>query len=178
MLTVPTPSVSERRDNQTFEALLWALSRPGRPRTLPEAGDIPLLNALVDRECRVHAADPLLIPAVLKTGAAVAELDAADHIFAGKLRDLTVLERIQLGSDLYPDDGATLVVHVDLNTGPTLRLTGPGVDGNEELQIGGLPDSFWQRRAEVMRYPTGFDLFCVDGDQVIGIPRSTEIKVL
>ena len=32
MLATPTPSPSETRDNATFEALLWALSRPGVPR--------------------------------------------------------------------------------------------------------------------------------------------------
>ncbi|KAJ54270.1 phosphonate metabolism protein PhnH [Actibacterium mucosum KCTC 23349] len=178
MLAVPQPSPAESRENQTFEALLWALSRPGLVRAMPGLGDADLLAALVDRECLVHAADPLLIPAVLKTGAKVAELTDADHVFAGTLGDLAVLDQLQMGSDLYPDDGATLVVHADLKTGPMLRLTGPGVDGTLDVHIGGLPDGFWQRRAQIMRYPAGFELFLLDDDQVMGIPRSTQVEVL
>ena len=68
MQAVPAPSAAEARENAAFEGLLWALSRPGRIWTLPEPGELPLIAALLDRECRVHAADPLLLPEIMRTG--------------------------------------------------------------------------------------------------------------
>ncbi|WP_423785439.1 phosphonate C-P lyase system protein PhnH [Haematobacter massiliensis] len=41
-----------------------------------------------------------------------------------------------------------------------------------------LSPELWGIRAERVTYPLGFDLFIVDGDRVIGLPRSTHIEVL
>lgn len=60
----------------------------------------------------------------------------------------------------------------------TVRLTGPGVNGAVELQLDGLPAGFWQERARLIRYPMGFDLLFLDGDRLIGLPRSTKVEVL
>lgn len=177
MLHAPVPDTEETRANKTFDAILWALSRPGHPRTLPEAEDAGIVACLLDRECKVHAADPLLIPTVMNTGAALADIDAADHVFLGKLNDANVLGHVRTGSDLYPDDGATVIVHASLNQGAAVTLSGPGVDGAVTIQIGGLPDGFWAARSRAMRYPMGFDLLIRDGDQLIGIPRSTVVEV-
>lgn len=178
MLAVPHRSEAEARSNSAFDALLWALSRPGLSRQLPEPGEASVIEALLDRECRVWCAIPLMIPQVTRTGAALAELDAADHVFLGRLDDAALLDAVNVGSDLYPDEGATVVIRVDLGRGPALRLTGPGVDGSVALSVGGLPEAFWQRRAERIRYPMGFDLFLLDGASVIGVPRSTTVEVL
>ena len=178
MLAPPQPSHQETRANQAFEALLWALSRPGMIRSLPESGEAQVIAALLDRECAVHAADPRLMPLILQSGAQLAEIDAADHIFLGRPSDAHVLRAVPQGTDLYPDDGATLIVQADLGEGATLRLSGPGVNGALEVQVGGLPDGFWQHRAEIMRYPMGFEIFLLDGDRVMGLPRSTKIEVL
>jgi alpha-D-ribose 1-methylphosphonate 5-triphosphate synthase subunit PhnH len=178
MLSPPLPDAAETRANATFDAILWALSRPGLPRRLPEAGEGMLIEALLDRECQVHAGDPLLISVVGQSGARLVEIAQADYVFLGKLSDLAQLEQCRTGCDLYPDEGATVVLRASFGTGARLRLTGPGVKGAVEVQIGGLPDGVWTRRAESMRYPMGFDLLMLDGDQIIGLPRSTSIEVL
>ncbi len=178
MLETPLPDAAEKRANATFDAILWALSRPGLPRQLPEVGEGALIGALLDRECQVYANSPLLIPAVLQSGARLVEIPEADHVFLGKLTDLDLLRQCRVGSDLYPDDGATAVVSVVIGVGVTLRLTGPGVDGAVEVSIGGLPAGFWNLRADLLRYPTGFDLLLLDGDRVMGLPRSTHVEVL
>lgn len=178
MTAIPIPSAEESRSNHAFDALLTALSRPGLIQTLPQPGEAPIIEALLDRECRVFCADPLLMPMVLATGAIVADLPAADHVFAGVLQDLDVANGLDLGSDLYPDDGAILVVRAVLGQGPKLRLTGPGIETAVEITVGGLPAGFWDLRRQRIRYPMGFDLFLVDGDRVLGVPRSTQVEVL
>jgi len=178
MLATPVPGPSETRDNAAFDTLLWALSRPGLPRTLPEPGEAPIIAALLDRECRVHAADPRLMPEIMRTGAELTDIEHADHVFLGTMAASGPLGQVQIGSDFYPDDGATVIVRASVGSGPALRLTGPGINDAVTLQMGGLPDGFWETRAGSLRYPMGFDLFFVDGASVIGVPRSTTVEVL
>lgn len=178
MHAAPIPSEVETRCNAVFDALMWALSRPGLRRALPDTGAAQIVDALIDRECAVWAADPAITARAGQVGAALVALAQADHLFAGALVDADALRGLRCGSDLYPDDGATLVVDAQFDTGEALRVTGPGVNGAETLRVGGLPDGFWAVRAEAMRYPMGFELFLLSGDQVIGIPRSTKVEVL
>lgn len=176
MRATPSPSPSETRDNAAFDALLWALSRPGLPRSLPEPAEACVIAALLDRECRVHSSDPRLMPQIMRTGAELTDIAQADHVFLGAMPDSALLEQVAIGSDLYPDDGATLILRARFGSGQALRLTGPGIDGSATIQLGGLPDGFWAARAARIRYPMGFELFMLDGDQVIGLPRSTIVE--
>ncbi len=178
MQTHPQPSDLDTLANASFSALLTALSRPGQIQILPTAGEAGIIAALLDHECRVACADPRLLPQVMQTGALVAELPEADHVFLGKMTDPSQLDHVKTGSDLYPDAGATVVINVSLDTGPRLRLSGPGIDGTVTLCVDGLPDGFWSARDNLIRYPMGFDLFLQDGAQVMGLPRSTTVEVL
>ncbi|MEL7150784.1 MAG: phosphonate C-P lyase system protein PhnH [Pseudomonadota bacterium] len=174
----PIPSDFETRTNTTFDALMWALSRPGLVRQLPVAGTAGIVEALIDRECRVYAQSDTLRVQVMRAGAELVALEEADHVFVDALSDLTLLNQVSLGSDLYPETGATLIAPARFGDGPLLRLTGPGVDGETPVRIEGVPPSFWEKRRDVMRYPMGFELFLIDGDQVLGLPRSTVVEVL
>lgn len=178
MLTTPAYSAEDARANAAFQALMRAFARPGTLHELPEPGEGPIIAALIDRESRVFAADPLLMPALLEAGAAIAELPEADHVFAGRLRDVEDLAGIAVGSDLYPDEGATLVIRAKIDSGPSLRLTGPGIDGEATIAIDGLPEGFWRLREGAARYPMGFDICFVDGIRLLALPRSTQVEVL
>lgn len=178
MLTVAPPDAVELRSNATFEALLWALSRPGDVRTLPEAGFGAIAETLVDLECSAYADTPAMREHIVASGATLADrIDTADHVFLST-PDTTgrQLAGIRCGSAVYPDDGATLVVAV-AHAGQRVRLSGPGIKDTTEIALAVLP-GFWAMREMLCLYPEGFDIFFVDGDQVIGIPRSTKVEVL
>ncbi len=172
----PTSSDFEARTNATYEALMWALSRPGLPRDLPNAGQADLIETLIDRECAVYCEDAAIAEITARTGAALVAPEEADHLFLslvpGKLAGL------RQGSDMYPEDGATLVIPTSFGSEGNLRLTGPGVDGAVLCSLPDIPNGFWADRARVMRYPMGFEIFLIDGAQVIGIPRTTVVEVL
>lgn len=178
MTAHPTPSEFESRTNATYSALMWALSRPGVICDLPEHGQAQIIAALIDRESAVHCTDAALSRVIARTGAEIVEMDAADHVFAESLPEAGWLGRLCCGSDLYPEDGATLVLTADLSGGVPVRLTGPGVDGAVVVTVGGIPDGFWSERTRIMRYPMGFELFLIDGHRVLGVPRSTQVEVL
>ena len=179
MLTVTAPDAAEARCNATFEALMWSMARPGEVRELAEPGLAPIVEALIDRECAAYTDSAALASIIVDTGAVLAvDLAMADHLFLDELtRTGGELAAIRCGSALYPDDGATLVAQVAHGTGQRLRFTGPGIDGARDMMIA-LPPEFWAMRARLCAYPEGFDLLLVDGQAVIGIPRSTQIEVL
>lgn len=179
MLTIAPPERSELRTNATYEALMWALARPGDSRDMPEAGLAQIIETLVDLECTVLADDPALKDKVAATGARLTnDISSADHVFLVSLDGTELnLTGIGCGSALYPDDAATLVVQASHGLGQRLRLSGPGVDGSTEIALGISP-SFWAIRAMLCAYPEGFDMLVVDGRSVVGIPRSTQVEVL
>ena len=174
----PQPSEFEVRTNASFDALMWALSRPGLVRQLPAVGMAGIVEALIDRECRVFAQSETLRMQAARAGAEIVGPEIADHVFVDALNDFTLFNQVSLGSDLYPETGATLVAPARFGDGPLLRLKGPGVDGELKVRIDGVSSSFWERRRDVMRYPMGFELFLIDDDQVLGLPRSTVVEVL
>jgi alpha-D-ribose 1-methylphosphonate 5-triphosphate synthase subunit PhnH len=178
MQTAPVPSDFESRTNATYDALMWALSRPGLIRDLPMPGVEGLIDALIDRECAVHCGLAELSAYAERAGAAVVALSSADHVFLPEGPSTQMLRDLRQGSDLHPEEGATLVLAATLGEGQALRLTGPGVDGLVDVKIGGLPDGFWDMRRDVMRYPMGFEIFLIDGARVLGLPRSTAVEVL
>ncbi len=173
----PTPSEFEARTNATYAALMWALSRPGLVRDLPGTGQAQIAEALIDRECAVHCNDPELAAHCARAGAQLVAPAEADHVFLDGAVTPGLVESLRCGSDLYPEDGATLIVDADLTSGAPLRLTGPGIDGALTVTVGGLPDGFWADRARAARYPMGFELFLLDGARVMGLPRSTKVEV-
>ena len=174
LAAVPVPDAFEMRTNATFHALMWALSRPGSVQSLPSPGMAGLAETLVDRECRVYCEDAALAPVIASFGAALTPVEEADHCF---LSGPAALARVSVGSALYPDAGATVVMQASFGQGQRLRLTGPGIETRTDVALGGLGD-IWALRAARCRYPAGFDLFLICGAAVMGLPRSTQIEVL
>ena len=176
MLTVAPPDAVELRANATFEALMWALSRPGDMRTLPEAGLGAIAETLIDLECSAYADTPAMRERIVASGAELADrIGSADHVFLSTL-DGAEIAGINCGTALYPDDGATLIVAV-AHSGQRVRLTGPGIKDTTEIALAVSP-GFWAMREMLCTYPEGFDIFFVDGDRVIGVPRSSKVEVL
>ena len=181
LAATPVPDAAETRTKATFEALMWALSRPGTVQHLPGADHALIAEALVDRECHVWCAEPTLSARIAATGAHAADPGRADHLFLAGVDAVTALSmiaRAAVGSDLYPDEGATVVLPARFGTGPSLRLTGPGIETEALITVDDLYSALWPLRAARCRYPMGFDLFLTSGAQVIGLPRSTLIEVL
>lgn len=183
MTAHPIPSEFEARTNATYDALMWALSRPGLSRQLPSADPRAIVETLIDRECQVFCEDRHIEDAALRVGAKLVAPAAADHLFLSKEPLGEVLTSLRQGSDMYPEDGATLILPAqlgaaELGTGQRVQCSGPGVNGTVDVAIAGISPDFWSTRTKLMRYPMGFDLFFLDGDRVLGIPRSTSVEVI
>jgi alpha-D-ribose 1-methylphosphonate 5-triphosphate synthase subunit PhnH len=174
------PTENDSRTNATFDELMWALSRPGLMRTLPFQGFDFVAESLIDRECTFFADDAALDRRLADTGARCTPLDKAEYVFAplATETDVAAVSHLRIGTLAYPDEAATLFAPARIGSGQRLRLTGPGIKDALTIEIGGIHPSFWAMRDKAIRYPLGWDLYLVDADRLVGLPRSTKIEVL
>jgi len=176
-----------------FRAVMNAMARPGRtqylgcelapPRPL-SAGAAAIALALCDYETplwldhSLAGADDVVRWLRFHTGAPITG-DAGQAAFAlvADSGDLPDLATFALGSPNYPDRSTTLVLQVEsLSSGQALTLTGPGIDGKEELSARPLPDDLAERlTANRGLFPRGVDLLLVSDYAVAAIPRSTTV---
>jgi len=175
-MTVPPYTAEEAQARETFLALMWSLSYPTRPHTLP-SGDALLLigHALLDLETSFYTPDLVLMQALRRTGARAVHPQAAAYHFYPQLDDaaLRTISEANVGVLSFPDEAATLIIAAPLTGGPVCHLRGPGILGRAALSAQ-LPPAFWQRRSKA-RFPLGWDVFLVDGSQVVGLPRSAQV---
>jgi alpha-D-ribose 1-methylphosphonate 5-triphosphate synthase subunit PhnH len=174
-----TPAEAAARE--TFLALMWALSYPGRPQQLPESSAMTgalarIGDTLLDLETSFYTPDTELARILERTGARhLSPADAAYHFYP-TLTGPTDLSAASIGSMLYPDTAATIFIGCTFDSPTPLRLTGPGIDGTITIAPAGVPADLWTLRASRVRYPLGWELLLTDGTQIIGLPRSTRIE--
>jgi alpha-D-ribose 1-methylphosphonate 5-triphosphate synthase subunit PhnH len=170
-----------------FRAVLDALARPGTlhragakltpPTPLGRAAAAVLLT-LIDADTPLWldpdaaAARPWL---AFHAGAPFAAAPgAAAFVHALALPDFPSLRQ---GSDIAPEDGATVVLEVAaLGIGAELALTGPGLERPDTLRVGGLPAAFatiWAANRAL--YPRGVDLILTCGTTLAALPRSVAV---
>jgi alpha-D-ribose 1-methylphosphonate 5-triphosphate synthase subunit PhnH len=186
-IVIPHSTQAERLARTTFTQLMWALSYPGRRYTLPAANTTleslaTIGMTLLDLETSFFCPDRALSNNLARSGARhLAPTDAAYHFYTDTTTDeanlLDTVAQAATGTLLYPDGAATLIVACKLGTGMTMRWRGPGIHSAVMVRVGGLPTQFWALRASRIVYPLGWDLFLVDGDQVVGVPRTTVIEI-
>jgi alpha-D-ribose 1-methylphosphonate 5-triphosphate synthase subunit PhnH len=179
-MTFPPYTAAEAQSRETFLALMWALSYPGRIHHLPQSGESFALIAetLLDLETSYFTPDESLQAVLSRTGAHERATSEAAYHFYAQVTESTLfhIKEASVGTMLYPDTAATLIVGCTLNKGLEFVLSGPGVNGQQAVQIDGLPDAFWELRDSACRFPLGWDVFLVDGKQVVGLPRSTRLE--
>ena len=122
------------------------------------------------------------VPGCAFTQAALWWPDAAQARFVWVAQGdaLTALNRLALGTDIYPDQSATCVVDVSRAAATTAdasdawHLRGPGIRDVTALRVDGLPDDFeaqWAANHGV--FPRGVDLLLATADHIVGLPRTT-----
>jgi alpha-D-ribose 1-methylphosphonate 5-triphosphate synthase subunit PhnH len=178
-----------------FRQALQALAMPGRPLELSAAAQLPapghgaaalLLLALLDSDCTLWLSPSLAgsdAQAWLQfhTGCrCVQDPGQAQFLWLAAGDAWPALAEMNAGSDEYPDQSATCVMEVaELLTeaGQGWLLRGPGIDGQLNLTVNGLPLDFDQQWANNQAsFPRGVDLFLATPTQLVGLPRSTQLQ--
>lgn len=187
-MIAPTHSPQEAQDRAVFMALMWAMSRPGEVRQVAVRDD-PLASigqALLDLETSFYTASPTLRHRFTRLGARLQPPDTAAYLFFSFVDEeaLEVIAKASIGTLLFPDQAATIVVAAQPGKGPRLHLLGPGIKNVNEMQAG-LPPRFWQLRNERVSFPLGWDVWLVFPPErseepmtLAAIPRSTLVEVI
>ena len=183
-MITPILSHTEAQAYQTFLALMWALTHPGRSQTWTETqasthdGFLAIGQALLDLETSFYTPDTVLADELAHTTARPLAADSARYHFYPSLTEANLNDMTQAspGTMLYPDLAATIVIGCTFGHGETHRLTGPGIETETIVRLDGLPHQFWQLRQQSQNYPLGWDILLVDGTQVMGLPRTTVVS--
>lgn len=188
-MAVPTLTEQESHSQQTFTALMWALSRPGEvqrftPLEMDATGLETLAETVLDLETSFFTPDTTLCSKFKKTGAHCEAADKAAYQFypSVSLEQLFLLESAPIGTLLYPDQSATLVIACEFAPDLTLELSGAGIQDKTRLEVAALPLEVFKLRNRVVSFPLGWDLLLVARDKtdckLVGIPRSTKLEIL
>lgn len=178
-----------------FRTILQAMSRPGSVQPIAPPNEHPkavsgaaasVLLTLPDHSTPVWLHTPLAETDLadyirFHSGAALTD-DAARAAFAVLPRKAETFScgRFSPGTDEYPDRSTTVIIDVDgFESGPTVRLSGPGIDGECDFKADGLPPGFWEEMiSNGSLFPLGIDVILTAPGFVAAIPRSTKIEVL
>ncbi len=188
-MAVPTLTEQESRSQQTFTALMWALSRPGEIQHFASlehdlTGLETIAETVLDLETSFFTPDTALSSKFKKTGAHCEAADRAAYQFypSFSLEQLFLLESAPIGTLLNPDQSATLVIACGFSSGLKLELSGAGIQDKTNLEVAGLPPEVFKLRNRIVSFPLGWDLLLVARDhaecKLVGIPRSTKLEIL
>jgi alpha-D-ribose 1-methylphosphonate 5-triphosphate synthase subunit PhnH len=184
MIDHPVYTHDEALTRQTFLALMWSSSYPGRAYELFTNGADAfhsIGDTLLDLETSFYSPDNEFALYLRRSGARSLSPDLAAYHFYPMLDSsmLGLVKMANVGTLMYPDQSATLFIGCTLDVGTTYRLEGPGIPpGTEQfVQVSGIPSEFWELRARAIRYPRGWDVYLVDENRVVGIPRTTKLMV-
>ena len=170
---------------RAFRLILDALARPGRIATLPamtppaplSSAAATVLLTLADSTTPVFLAPAHRIEMVeqwvrFHTSAPLVS-SKAEAVFAlGTWDDLDGWAGFPTGTELYPDRSATLIVEQASLQAEGVRLTGPGIETEAFLSLPEV-EAF---KANSSLYPLGLDFFFCSGNQLAGLPRSTQVE--
>jgi alpha-D-ribose 1-methylphosphonate 5-triphosphate synthase subunit PhnH len=163
-----------------FRGVLLALSRPGTVVTLEmlqaPSGISPaaaaILLTLADATTGIHLPEAAHDWLKFHTGAKPAAREAADFVVD------TSLAGLRNGTDEAPETGATLIIDAAELHGPKYRLSGPGIETHLDICLP-LDDAFLAEWRALKRIaPRGVDVLLCAGQNIVGLPRSTNIEAL
>jgi alpha-D-ribose 1-methylphosphonate 5-triphosphate synthase subunit PhnH len=140
---------------------------------------VAIAEALIDLETSYYTPDRALLFQLSASGARALGQETALYQFYPGLQDadLAGLAAAPRGTPLAPDQSATLVIGCRFGVGTRQQWSGPGIRTRLEVVLAGLPDAFWPARQAAGPYPLGWDVFFVDSDHVLGLPRTTQVEV-
>lgn len=189
--------LSPPESQQAFRALLDALARPGRvvglPRSLTERMPPVLVPAAALADVEVTVAvitgpDDDWIDAVLQaTGAQVAPFTQAEMVVFRRAPSASEIASLERGDATSPERGARVSIACrslravgarrPADSGLTLTLRGPGVEGTIRVVTDGLHPAVLEALADANHFfPAGVDAWLVaDDGSVVGLPRSTKV---
>lgn len=188
--TIPGFANITQDSQQTFRALLTALSEPGKVKEVPCPLSTPAelslafgaaCLTLIDFETPVWL-QPAFSEEIkgwlrFHTGCQFTHNQKQADFALMKELEAIDLSAFSWGSAESPEASTTLLLQLNsLNSGEQVTLYGPGVQTQRTVSPR-LPQQFWKQWAlNHDSYPTGIDCFLCCENQVMGLPRSVSVS--
>ena len=101
----------------------------------------------------------------------------ADFVFI-RLTAWKDLEGLKQGTEEYPDRFPTLIIESNgLAAEGNIELSGPGIKDVREVGIKDItPQQIKLFQRNQQRFPMGYDFLLTDGEQLMALPRTTQLK--
>lgn len=176
---------------RVFRRLLNAISNPGRRCSIHEEcqklfGSEPAFLAaaitILDAGIRFYVPEDqtLTEQIVLLTHAKPETPQQADYLFVPSAEKLPgIISACKCGTLVNPHESATVIVKVPTGeTERTVRLTGPGIDGQMETTLpSAVCEAIILRDQQEYEYPQGIDfIFILPGSEFLCIPRLVRME--
>ena len=187
-MVTPAYTPEDERTRAVFYTLMNALCRPSELQTLAISNTdescesfseaaVCIAETLFDRETRFFADNTQLSTKIAAKCGIPSSMNQAEYVFASEWNDslMQELESLPLGDHLFPDRSATIFIRGTNQKDQVYTLQGPGIEGQNICHFGGIPEAFWDLRNAKRTYPIGWDIYVLTGNQILGIPRSTNI---
>ncbi|MEL7082978.1 MAG: phosphonate C-P lyase system protein PhnH [Cyanobacteria bacterium J06597_1] len=176
---------------QTFRALLHALSHPGSPTKIgvqlghPDelhpacaAACLTLLDIDTQMWVQPDFSSEVIDWLVFHAGCRFVDSSCeADFALVKQGQSLPSLAQFNWGTPEIPEQSTTVLVQTDrFDAGESAVIQGPGIQTQQEIALGELPDCFcseWQENA--LSYPLGIDMLWFCDRQIIGLPRTSRL---
>lgn len=193
MPTTQLPSFTDpvHDAQQTFRALLEALSRPGIPQTTapvisPEGLTTSCAAAclmLLDLETTVWlqpgTSEAVQSWLLFHTGCRFTDQpQTADFAVINNVETMPQLDQFSWGTAAYPEASTSLLIQLPSLQGQrSITLRGPGILATITIQVPSNQD-FWQQWQEMTAaHPLGLDAWCFADNQALGLPRTARIVI-
>lgn len=178
-----------------FRVLLDSMARPGKinvlddvmletPQELGKAAALVGL-ALLDSEASFWVESYNIAEYFnLNTGSFLTEVNKADFLFIHNETNLIEVEAAKIGSLQYPEQGATLVIQIDLISDVRIEnsiavvLRGPGVKEEKMIYLKGVKTEWLELiQSKNEEFPTGVDVIFTDqNNRITCVPRSNQFS--
>lgn len=177
-MQAPSRNRLEVLSHDVFNALMWSLSYPGEKQATKHANLVAIGQTLLDLETSFFTTDDALKKELIRTTSKAKNIIQADYLLFPSLseNDIEQLEQAKRGDLIHPDKSACIILTCKFDKGTFLKLTGPGIE-TETSVISSIPKAFWILRNKTQNYPLGWDVFLCDGQNIIGIPRSSKVTL-
>lgn len=172
----------EQLNRQNFKSLSDALAMPGKITQLKSVFGSHLLgvaNVVFFSEVSYYYSgdeDITLIEAI--TNPKITTIQEADYIFSDMI-DAHYINEAKKGDYLNPDFSATLIFKcVDFNS-YTYSLSGPGIDGEKEVNLPCNKEFVEVLMKKNSDYPLGIEVFFINSiGELMALSRTTTLEVL
>lgn len=171
----------EQLSRQNFKSLSDALAMPGKITQIKSVFDSHLLgvaNVLFFSEVTYYYSgdeDITLIEAI--TNPKATTLQEADYIF-GDMIDVHYINEAKKGDYLNPDFSATLIFKCEDFNYYTYFLSGPGIDGEKEINLPCNKEFIKALMKKNSDYPLGIEIFFINSiGELIALSRTTKVEV-